>query len=189
MLFTRRASRRLRMYILRPAFSRYGYNFIFDPDSIFSYANIEVGNDVFIGRGATFQATKSRIIIGDKVMFGPNVTIMGGNHNTSVVGQFMFDVKTKRPEDDQSVVIDDDVWIGAGAIILKGVRLYRGCVVAAGAIVTKNVPPYTVVAGAPAKVRKVRFPIEVIIEHEARLYSVNKRFTKEDIHRMLEGNF
>jgi len=78
---------------------------------------------------------------------GSNVTIIGGDHNASVVGKFMYDyeVQEKRPEDDQDVIIEDDVWIGTGAIILKGVRLGRGSIVAAGALVRKDVLPYTIV--------------------------------------------
>ena len=167
------------MLILRSAFKRCGKNVRFDPDGVYTYKNIEIGNDVFIGPRAAFLASESGIVIGNKVMFGPNVTIVGGDHNTSVIGQFMFDVRAKRPEDDQPVVIEDDVWIGARAILLKGVRLGRGCIVAAGSVVTKSVAPYTVVAGVPARVRSVRFPIETILIHEARLYSSERRLSRD----------
>ncbi len=171
--------RGLRVLALRSAFRRCGKNVRFDPDSILAYENIEIGDDVFIGPRATLLAAKSGIIIGSKVMFGPNVTIMGGDHNASVIGQFMFDVKSKRPEDDQTVVVEDDVWVGTGAIILKGVRLERGCIVAAGAVVARDVPPYTVVAGVPAKVLRTRFSIDTILLHESRLYPPEKRLSIE----------
>lgn len=51
---------------------------------------------------------------------------MGGDHNSGVVGRFMFDVKQKRPADDMPVVIEDDVWVGTGAIVLKGSCVVRG---------------------------------------------------------------
>ena len=122
---------------------------------------------------------KSAITIGNKVMLAPHVTIVGGDHNTSVVGRFMFDVKVKRPEDDQAVTIEDDVWVGTGAIILKGVRIGRGAIVAAGSVVTREVPPYTVVAGVPAKVISVRFDVDTIIAHEARLYAADQRLSAQ----------
>ena len=68
----------------------------------------------------------------------------------------MFDVNYKRPEDDLPVIIKEDVWIGAGAIILKGMTLGHGSIVA-GAVVAKSVPPYAIAVGSPAKVLKYRW--------------------------------
>jgi len=169
LLLSQRAWRRLRTRVLKPTFKRCGKNVSFDPGDVYSYQNIEIGDDVFIGPGANLQAGASGIVIGNKVMLGPNVSIMGGDHNFSEIGQFMFDVKVKRPADDQTVVVEDDVWIGAGAIILKGVCLGRGCVVAAGSVVTKSIPPYTIVMGVPAKVHSLRFPIETILVSSQKL--------------------
>lgn len=167
------------MLALRGAFKRHGRNFIFDPDGLYSFATIEIGDDVFIGPGANLTATDAGIVIGNKVMFGPNVTILGGNHNTGEIGRFMFDVKEKRPEDDETVIVDDDVWVGAGATILKGVRLGRGCIVAAGAIVTKSVPPYSIAGGLPAKVLKARFDLDTVLQHEEALYAPEDRLGLE----------
>lgn len=173
---------RLKMLFLRPAFGKHGRNLIFDPDGFYSFDHIETGDDVSIGDDAIFLASDSRIIIGNKVMFGPRVTVVGGNHNTGVVGQFMYDVHEKRPEDDQDVVFEDDVWVGSGAVILKGVRVGRGSIVAAGAVVIRDVPPYTVVGGTPAKVISRRFgDVETILKHEQALYPPEKRLSEEDL--------
>lgn len=67
---------------------------------------------------------------------------------------------------DQDVVIEDGVWVGCNVVILKGVTVGRGSVVGAGAVVTKDVPPYAVVGGNPAKLIKYRFTEEQIKEHE-----------------------
>jgi maltose O-acetyltransferase len=167
------------MWLLIPAFKRSGQGFVFDPDGQYSYETIEVGNDVFIGPGATLQASVSGIVLGDKVMLGPNVTILGGDHNTSVRGRFMHDVTTKRPEDDVPVIVEEDVWIGASAVILKGVRIGRGAIVAAGAVVTKDVLPYAVVAGVPASIRRFRFSSDDIRQHETVLYSAERRLSAD----------
>jgi len=157
------------MYLVRERFATHGRNVLFDPRDTFSYETIHVGDDVFIGLGAMFLASETTIHIGNKVMFGPKVTIMGGNHNSGVVGAFMFDVKNKRPGDDEPIVIQDDAWIGAGAFILKGVTVGRGAIVGAGSIVTKDVPPYAIVAGNPGRVVRMRFSPEEIERHEAAL--------------------
>jgi maltose O-acetyltransferase len=112
-------------------------------------------------------------------MFGPQVAVIGGRHNTSVVGRFMIDVTEKRPEDDLGVVIQDDVWVGARAIILRGVVIGRGSIVGAGALVTKSVPPYAIVVGVPARVVRFRWDVETILEHEAALYPPEKRLTRD----------
>ena len=178
LIFGHHLWRRLKMILLRPAFGKHGHHFIFDPNSYFTYRNIEVGDYVSIGAGAVFLASESKIIIGNKVMFGPNVTVVGGNHNTSVIGKLMYDIHEKRPEDDQDVTIENDVWVGSGAIILKGVRVGRGSIIAAGAVVVKDVLPYTIVGGTPAKIISLRFKdIETIISHETLLYPVEMRLS------------
>lgn len=108
-------------------------------------------------------------------MFGPGVTIMAGNHNTSVVGRAMWDVGDKRPIDDQPVVIEDDVWVGAGAIILKGVTIGRGAVVGAGAVVSVSVRPYTVLVGDRRHKVGERFTHEEAFAHETALYAPGQR--------------
>ena len=146
--------------------------------SDFTYRNLTIGNDVYIGPHALFLCTESQIFIGNKVLFGPHVTIIGGDHRITDVGRFIYDVLDKHPEDDQDVHIEDDVWIGTNTTLLKGVTVGRGAVVAAGALVTKNVPPYAIVGGVPAKVLKYRFTPEQIQEHERQLYAEDKRLTK-----------
>lgn len=178
-VFIRRLINRLKMLLLMPAFERHGKHFLFDPDGFYSFRNIEVGDYVSLGRGPVLLASESKIRIGNKVMFGPGVTIIGGNHNASVVGKFMYDVHEKRPEDDQDVVIEEDVWVGTGAILLKGIRVGRGSIIAAGAVVNRDVPPYTICGGVPARVLSARFDIDTILEHEKLLYPPERRFSRD----------
>jgi acetyltransferase-like isoleucine patch superfamily enzyme len=188
LILWRRGCRRIRMLLLRNAFHQHGKNFIFDPDGFYSYKTIEVGDFVSINRNPIFLAVESNIIIGNKVMFGYNVTVIGGNHNSSLVGRYMCDVMEKRTEDDQDVVFEDDIWVGSGAIILKGVRVGRGSIVAAGAVVNKNVLPYSVVGGVPAKKISMRFgDLETIMSHETMLYPPEKRFSSEYLQEIIDG--
>jgi acetyltransferase-like isoleucine patch superfamily enzyme len=154
------------MCICKYAFNSVGKNVIFHPtSSSFSYNSIIIGNDVYIGPGANFSSI-TYIKIGNKVLFGPNVTIMAGDHNTNCIGKYMFDVEDKLPENDLPVTIEDDVWVGTDSIILKGVTIGTGSVIAAGSVVTKNVDPYSVVAGVPATKIKMRFTEEEIKKHK-----------------------
>ncbi len=121
----------------------------------FTYRTISIGDDVFIGRNCCFQSEHGIITIGNHVMFGPGVNIHGGNHSIDRTDIPMKSVQ-KQPGQDGEVRICDDVWIAANAIILAGVTVGKGSVVAAGAVVTHDVPPMAIVAGVPAKVIRYR---------------------------------
>lgn len=105
------------------------------------------------------------------------MTIIAGDHNLTEIGTFICDQHVKRPEDDQDVVIESDVWIGCNVTILKGVTIGRGSVVAAGAVVTKSCSPYSIIGGVPAKVIKQRFSPDEIAKHEEIIYGKNKDIT------------
>ncbi len=171
------------MAVYRPLFASYGTNFRFDPAGNYTYETIHVGHDVHLGMRPTLNATRSTIRIGNKVAFGPEVTIHGGNHRTDLVGRFLFDVSEaeKRAEDDLGVVVEDDVWVGTRSIIMHGVTIGRGAIVAAGAVVTKSVPPYAVVGGNPATVIKFRWCIEKILEHESCVYPLEQRLSRSEL--------
>ena len=136
--------------------------------------NIAVSDNVSIGRNNLFLCSRAKIHIGDHVMFGPNVTVITGRHRIDLVGRYMITVtdNEKRPEDDQEVVFEGDNWIGANATILQGVTIGRGAVIAAGAVVTKDVPDYAIVGGVPAKLLKYRFNEQEIEEHKQTIEGV-----------------
>ena len=121
--------------------------------------NIYLGSRVALGTGLTVLSTRAKVRIGDDVMFGPNVTIVTGDHRIDIPGRTMYSVRDdeKSPENDRDVVIENDVWIGANVIILKGVTIHTGSVIAAGSVVTKDVEEYSVYGGVPAKFLRARF--------------------------------
>tara|TARA_R110001592_G_scaffold64137_3_gene196920 strand:- start:2147 stop:2650 length:504 start_codon:yes stop_codon:yes gene_type:complete len=154
------------MHCYKYQFKSVGSNVIFDPiNSQFSYEHIVIGDHVFIAAGAWFSGSMS---IGSYVMFGPNVTILGGDHEFSNLHQPMFFVKekTKNPDD---IRIGSDVWVGANVTILKGVNIGNGAIIAAGSVVTKDVEPFTIVAGIPALKIKDRFSSEQLIQYRKNL--------------------
>lgn len=132
--------------------------------------DITLGDDVTIGVDSVFLSTDARILIGNKVLFGPHVYIISGNHQINQVGKYIADVQQKTEKCDEDVIIEDDVWIGAGAIILKGVRIARGSVIGAGSVVTRSTVPYSVNAGNPCRMIRMRFSEEEIRQHEEILF-------------------
>jgi len=107
--------------------------------------NINIGKDVFINSGCHFQ-DQGGITIGDSSLIGHNVVLATINHD--------LDPRNERKNHYAPIHIGAHVWIGSNATVLPGVTIGDWAVVAAGAVVTKNVPPYTVVGGVPAKVLK-----------------------------------
>lgn len=163
----------IRPYLQKKLFASCGKNVSVGHNCDFILSHIHVGDNVYIGDRASFVASLAHIYIGSNVMFGPNVTIRGGDHRIDIVGKYIFEVKEKDKllENDKDVIIEDDVWVGCNVTILKGANIGRGAVVAAGSIVVKSVPPYAIVGGNPAKVIKYRFTEEEIMQHEMQLYS------------------
>lgn len=136
---------------------------------VIAYGNVEIDDNVSIsGPGTVLHAVKGKIKIGRFSSIAQNVTIQEFNHkiltpSTYAMNFFFF---THNFEDDVvskgDVVIDEDVWIGSNVVILSGVKIGRGAIVAAGSIVTKDVAPYSIVCGVPAKLLKMRFTNDVI---------------------------
>lgn len=150
---------RVLMYpIIRMSLGKCGKNVHFSKGHISGIGNIEIGNNVSLGEGFTLLASRAKIIIGDDVMFAPGVSIVSGDHRTDILDCPMITIRNdnKLPENDQDVILEGDNWIGTKAIILKGVTIGRGAVVAAGCVVTRDVPPYTIVGGVPARVIRRR---------------------------------
>ena len=107
--------------------------------------NIKIGAGTFVNTNARFGVPKERVALGNHVQIGPNVSFETVSHGlVHVPGQGRGDIH-------KPIVVEDEVWIGAGAIITGGVTVGRGAVVAAGAVVTKNVEPMTLVGGVPAR--------------------------------------
>lgn len=150
-------------------FEKCGKNVYISTGCHFIEKNISVGDNVYIGKNCFFQTTHGKIIIGSNVMFGPRVHIHGGNHKYNKVGVYMYSVHDKEPGEDGVVQIEDDSWIGSNALILKGVKIGQGSIVAAGAVVIKSVEPYSIVGGNPAKLIKMRFSEDEIAEHRRKL--------------------
>ena len=113
-------------------------------------SGIEIGNNSGLGINCKVRGP---LQIGNNVMMGPDVIIFTSNHETSRTDIPMRGQGSTLP---QKVTIEDDVWIGARVIILPGVTIGKGAILAAGAVVSKDVPDYAIVGGVPAKVLKYR---------------------------------
>lgn len=113
-------------------------------------SNVVIGDNSGIGTKSLIQGPCE---IGANVMMGPETVILTRNHKFDNINVPMIEQGFSEPN---KVIIEDDVWIGIRTIILPGVKIGRGAIIAAGAVVSKDVEPWSIVGGVPAKVIKNR---------------------------------
>lgn len=131
---------------------------------------IHVGNHTYGSISAIISSAEGSLHIGSFCSIADHVTfVVSADHPTENISTFPFKTLCTRETGCEAVskgdiVVEDDVWIAHGATILSGVRIGQGAVIAAGSVVTKDVPPYAIVGGVPAKVIKYRFSPALIEE-------------------------
>lgn len=141
-------SRWIREFLLRHAVEMCGKGVIIDPHVTLS-PTISIGDNTYIGEGTRIRG---RVKIGNDVLIAQDVHIVAFNHyykNARIPIRL-------QGEDFGEIIIGNDVWIGVNAIILNNVVIGNHAIVAAGAVVARNVPPWAIVGGVPAKVIKYR---------------------------------
>jgi galactoside O-acetyltransferase len=117
--------------------------------------HVFIGSDVYFGPEVLLIASPgAEIRFGNKIMLGPRVRIIANHHRHDLAD---VPIRDSGYLDLVPIILEDDVWIGAGATILKGVTIGKGAVIGAGAVITRNVPPMEVWAGNPARCVKKRF--------------------------------
>lgn len=107
---------------------------------------IRIGDEISLNINVLIGASGGKIHIGNSVLIGPNVVIRAADHGTA-----RSSLIQKQPHKGGLITIEDDVWISSNAVVLRDVRLGKGCVIAAGAVVTTDVEPYSIVGGVPAR--------------------------------------
>lgn len=138
------------------------------PVNIFRLEKVTVGNVTYGGIEITdYSNEDTKVEIGHYCSLAPGVKlILGGEHRPDNISNFPFKHKlglvVREAHSKGSIIIKDDVWVGANCIILSGVTIGQGAVIAAGSVVTKNIQPYAIAGGNPAKVIRFRFPENVI---------------------------
>jgi acetyltransferase-like isoleucine patch superfamily enzyme len=167
--------RRLRYFRYYKKFARCGANVLLSRNGlIYRPEQISLGNNVFISSG--FRISAYQLRFGNNIMIGPNLVIECENHIVDRVGVPMMnysDSKSFGP-----VTIEDDVWIGANVAILKNTTIREGAVVGACSLVNRDIPPYCIAFGVPARPHRPRFSNESLRAH---LDLVGSRYSFEQV--------
>lgn len=150
------------------------------PQNCFLMGNNSIRDAVILNLNAKF-------ILGKGSGAAEGLKVATGNH-AQIIGRFYRSITEKeKPEGyDKDVIVKEDVWIGMNVTLLSGITVGRGAILSAGAVVNKNIPPYCIAGGVPAKPIKFKWTIEQILEHEAALYPVEERYTREELKKIFE---
>ena len=152
-------SKKIRVFWARRIATKVGTNVNIERNAVFGPL-LEIGNDSGVGINCEMYGP---VIIGENVMMGPEVVVYTSGHKHDRI-----DIPMGKQGDDgvKPVMIGNDVWIGRRAIIMPGVKIGDGCIIGAAAVITKDIPDYSVAVGSPAKVVKSRLNINENIEQK-----------------------
>lgn len=160
---------------------------------VYNEDNLIMEEKAAIGPNSEIMNPRCKFIMRKWSFTARELLVVDGNH-MSIVGIPLIDVRDEdkdrldvNHEYNKDIIVEEDVWIGARVTLCAGAHINRGSIVAAGAVVTKEFPPYTVLGGVPAKFIKFKWTIDQILEHESKLYLEEERFTREELENYFKG--
>lgn len=138
-----------------------------------------MGNNTL--RDAVILNKNAKFVLGKGSGATEGFKVATGNH-AQIIGRFYRTITAdEKPEGyDKDVIVKEDVWIGMNVTLLCGVTVGRGSIISAGAVVTKDIPPYCIAGGVPAKPIKFKWTIDQILEHESNLYPKRNAFQESN---------
>lgn len=152
------------------------------PSSVFLYENTKIRPGLKI-----INTSNEKVEIRKYSVIAPDVTIITNNHRSTVSVPQVLLGRSHVNDKSTNIIIEEDVWVGCGALLLPGAHLGRGCIVGANTIVSKKIPPYCVVVGPKAKIIKIKFSKEEILKHEKSLYNKDERLSEREIEDIISS--
>lgn len=173
-------------YYINPNPSNFGYfgkgASIGRPCDLKKQSNIYLYDFVRIGPKANIMtAGEAKFIMKRGCLCSEGLVVVTTNHRQQI-GEYLN--SNNKDAEYGNVIVDEDVWIGVNVTLLPGTHVGRGAIVGACSVVTKNIPPYTIAVGNPARVIKLKWTIDEIVEHEKKLYSQDQRLTRQQLEKL-----
>lgn len=170
-------------YYVKPNPSKLGYfgknASLGIPADLKNPKNIYLYDFARIGRRSTIMTMgDSKFIMKKGCLTAEGLTVVTSNHHQHI-GKFLSGGNEDNVYKD--IIVEEDVWIGINVTLLSGAHVGRGAIIGACSVVTKEIPPYAIAVGNPAKVIKFKWSIEEIMEHERLLYPENERYSREQL--------
>lgn len=170
-------------------YGKKGRNSIIKNNSIINKKNIFIDDWAVIQDQTNFISLHGKLRIGKYSVISSGCTIIPDAHKITVGIPFYINTMNHVNDESSDIIIEEDCWVGAGCILLPHTYLKRGSIVGAGSVVNKEVPPYAVVAGIPAKIIATKFTIEQILKHESILYPPEERISRSEIELLFSERY
>lgn len=142
-----------------------------------------------IRRNLQVLNSTGKFIVKKYSAIAPNCTVVTGNHRPIVGIPQLFSNACHVKDKETDIIVEEAVWIGTNCTLLAGTHIGRGAIIGACSMVNKEIPPYAVAVGSPAKVIASVFTIEQIIEHEKQIYPEKERFSKEYLEKIFTEHY
>lgn len=142
------------------------------------YSRIQGGNIIFNYTGKFIMKEYSEASYGLYVVTGNHIPTVG-------IPQYMLSISHIN-DNETDIIVEEDVWLGIRVTLIAGAHIGRGAIVGACSLVNKDIPPYAIAVGVPAKIKGCKFTIDQIIEHEKVLYPEEKRFSREYLEELFK---
>ena len=162
---------------------QFGYcsstSFIGLPSTTGDFSKVYMYENSYILSGANFiiscYGNEGKLIIKKNVAASHGLTVVTGNHKRTIGRLIKDSIADYETDKNVDIIVDEDVWIGANVTLLPGCHIGRGADIGAGSVIRSVIPPYSIVAGNPAKVIGFNMTPEDIVEHEKLLYNEGER--------------
>ena len=176
-------------YYMKPNPSKFGYfgknASIGIPADLKKQENIFLYDFARIGPKSTIMTSgNGKFIMKRGCLCSESLVVVVSNHR-QCIGKYLNSNNEDAVYGD--VIVDEDVWIGVNVTLLAGVHIGRGSIIGACSVVSKDIPPYTIAVGNPAKVIKLKWTVDEIIRHEESLYPKAQRFSRQDLEDIRNG--
>lgn len=161
--------------------TKIGYPFLVtNPKNVYLYDYTR------INPGAKIITYTGKFVLKKYSVIAYGCTIVTGNHIPTVgIPQYVLG-HNHLNDKEKDIIVDEDVWIGANATLLAGCHIKRGAVIGACALVNREIPPYAVIVGIPARIIASKFTIEQILKHEEKIYPPEERFTRKELEALFK---
>lgn len=151
--------------------------------------NLFLDDYVVLQGHINFISNKGKLFVKKYSVISAECIIIPGAHKLKVGVPFYYSAQHHIGDCENDIIINEDCWVGAGCILLPGITIGRGAVIGAGSVVTKDIPPYAVAVGSPARVIASKFTLEEIIVHEKIIYKEAERFSPSELIKLFDENY